>query len=223
MAGIGMYGVFYAKAVIQNGIVTGYTGGTKTMGKAISASFEPNTPDDNPLYANNGESENDNSSASGGTLTLTLDRLTKEAAADMYNLQVEETTVQVNGEPVTGKGLKYTGMEQSSPLGTAFVRMLQEDGVRKHEVVLYRRATYSMPAENAKTLGESIEWQTPEISGSVMGMEGDGTNAWYETFVFPTQAAAIAYIESVFGPLASKSSSIVGEGAAGYATVGDET
>lgn len=78
-----------------------------------------------------------------------------------------------------------------------------------------------MPAENAQTLGESIEWQTPEISGSVMGMEGDGTNAWYETFVFPTQAAAIAYIESVFGPLASKSTSIVGEGAAGYATVGD--
>ena len=223
MAGIGMYGVFYAKAVIQNGIVTGYTGGTKTMGKAISASFEPNTPDDNPLYANNGEAENDNSGASGGTLTMTLDRLTKEAAADMYNLQVEETTVQVNGKPVTGKGLKYTGMEQSSPLGTAFVRMLQEDGVRKHEVVLYRRVTYSMPAENAQTLGESIEWQTPEISGSVMGMEGDGTNAWYETFVFPTQAAAIAYIESVFGPLASKSSSIVGEGAAGYATVGDET
>lgn len=223
MAGIGMYGVFYAKAVIQNGIVTGYTGGTKTMGKAISASFEPNTPDDNPLYANNGEAENDNSSASGGTLTLTLDRLTKEAAADMYNLQVVKATTTVNGQPVTGEGLRYTGMEQSSPLGTAFIRMLQEDGVRKHEVLLYRRATYSMPTEAAQTLGESIEWQTPEITGSVMGMEGDGTNAWYETFVFPTQAAAIAYIESVFGPLASKSSSIVGEGAAGYATVGDET
>lgn len=223
MAGIGMYGVFYAKAVIQNGIVTGYTGGTKTMGKAISASFEPNTPDDNPLYANNGEAENGNSSASGGTLTLTLDRLTKEAAADMYNLQVVKVATTVNGQQVTGEGLRYTGMEQSSPLGTAFIRMLQEDGVRKHEVLLYRRATYSMPTEAAQTLGESIEWQTPEITGSVMGMEGDGTNAWYETFVFPTQAAAIAYIESVFGPMASKSSSIVGEGAAGYATVGDET
>lgn len=221
MAGIGMYGVFYAKAVIQNGIVTGYTGGTKTMGKAISASFEPNTPDDNPLYANNGEAENDNSGASGGALTLTLDRLTKEAAADMYNLQVVKVVTTVNGQQVTGEGLRYTGMEQSSPLGTAFIRMLQEDGVRKHEVLLYRRATYSMPTEAAQTLGESIEWQTPEITGSVMGMEGDGTNAWYETFVFPTQAAAIAYIESVFGPLASKSTSIVGEGAAGYATVGD--
>ena len=73
MAGIGMYGVFYAKAVVQNGVVTGYTGGTRTMGKAISASFEPNTPDDNPLYANNAEAENDSSGASGGALTLTTD------------------------------------------------------------------------------------------------------------------------------------------------------
>lgn len=221
MAGIGMYGVFYAKAVIQNGIVTGYTGGTKMMGKAISATFEPNTPDDNPLYANNGEAENDSSGASGGTLTLTLDRLTMDAAADLYGLQVVETTVQVNGEQVQGKGLKYTGLETSSPVGTAFIRMLQEDGVRKHEVLLYRRATYSMPSENAQTIGESIEWQTPEISGSVMGMEDDGSNAWYETFVFPTQAAAIAYIESVLGPMSSKTSSLVGEGAAGYATVGE--
>ena len=221
MAGIGMYGVFYAKAVIQNGIVTGYTGGTKMMGKAISATFEPNTPDDNPLYANNGEAENDSSGASGGTLKLTLDRLTMDAAADLYGLQVVETAVQVNGEQVQGKGLKYTGLETSSPVGTAFIRMLQEDGVRKHEVLLYRRATYSMPSENAKTIGESIEWQTPEISGSVMGMEDDGSNAWYETFVFPTQAAAIAYIESVLGPMSSKTSSLVGEGAAGYATVGE--
>lgn len=221
MAGIGMYGVFYAKAVIQNGIVTGYTGGTKMMGKAISATFEPNTPEDNPLYANNGEAENDSSGASGGTLKFTLDRLTMDAAADLYGLQVVETTVQVNGEQVQGKGLKYTGLETSSPVGTAFIRMLQEDGVRKHEVLLYRRATYSMPSENAKTIGESIEWQTPEISGSVMGMEDDGSNAWYETFVFPTQAASIAYIESILGPMSSKTSSLVGEGAAGYATVGE--
>ena len=221
MAGIGMYGVFYAKATIQNGIVTGYSGGSKMMGKAFSATFDPNTPDDNPLFANNGEAENDSSGASGGTLTMTLDRLTMDAAADLYGLQVVETSVTVNGEQVIGRGLKYTGMEQSAPVGTAFIRMLQEDGVRKHEVMLYRRATYSMPSENAQTMGESIEWQTPEISGSVMGMEADGTSAWYESFVFPTQAAAIAYIESVLGPMASKASSIVGEGAAGFATVGE--
>lgn len=199
MAGIGMYGVYYSKATITDGVVTGYAG-VKTMGKAISAAFEPTAPEDNPLYANNAVAENDASGASGGTLTLTLDRLTQDAAADLYGLQVTDVTVNV-GDPeseVEGTALKYTGNEQSAPVGVAFIRQNQEDGVRKHEVVLYRRVTFSMPAENAQTMGESIEWQTPEIEGSVMGLEGDGTNAWFEKVVFPTQAAAIAYITNYF-------------------------
>lgn len=200
MAGIGMYGVYYSKATIANGIVTGYAG-VQTMGKAISASFEPNTPDDNPLYANNAVAENDSSGASGGTLTLTLDRLTQEAAADLYGLTVEDVEVTVGdtpGKQVEGTALKYTGNEQSAPVGVAFIRQNQVDGVRNHEVILYRRATFSMPADSAQTMGESIEWQTPEIEASVMGLEGDGTNAWFEQVIFPTQEAAIAYITKYF-------------------------
>lgn len=200
MAGIGMYGVYYSKATIANGIVTGYAG-VKTMGKAISASFEPSTPDDNPLYANNAVAENDSSGASGGTLTLTLDRLTQEAAADLYGLTVEDVEVTVGDTPgtqVDGTALKYTGNEQSAPVGVAFIRQNQVDGVRNHEVILYRRATFSMPADSAQTMGESIEWQTPEIEASVMGLEGDGTNAWFEQVIFPTQEAAVAYITNYF-------------------------
>lgn len=200
MAGIGMYGVYYSKATIANGVVTGYSG-VQTMGKAISASFEPSTPDDNPLYANNAVAENDSSGASGGTLTLTLDRLTQEAAADLYGLTVEDVEVTVGDTPgtqVEGTALKYTGTEQSAPVGVAFVRQNQVEGVRNHEVILYRRVTFSMPADNAQTMGESIEWQTPEISGTVMGLEGDGSNAWFEQVIFPTQEAAIAYITDYF-------------------------
>lgn len=200
MAGIGMYGVYYSKATVANGVVTGYAG-VKTMGKAIQASFEPNTPDDNPLYANNAVAENDSSGASGGTLNLTLDRLTQDAAADLYGLEVEDAEVTVGSDPgteETGKALRFTGMEQSSPVGVAFIKTNQEGGVRNHEVVLYRRVTFSLPAEEAQTMGESIEWMTPEIEGTVMGLEGDGTNAWYEKVKFDTQAAAIAYITNYF-------------------------
>ena len=200
MAGIGMYGVYYSKATIANGVVTGYAG-VQTMGKAISASFEPSTPDDNPLYANNAVGENDSSGASGGSLTLTLDRLTQDAAADLYGLTVEDVEVTVGETPgtqVEGTALKYTGTEHSAPVGVAFIRQNQVDGVRNHEVILYRRVTFSMPADNAQTMGESIEWQTPEISGTVMGLEGDGSNAWFEQVIFPTQEAAIAYITDYF-------------------------
>lgn len=197
MAKIGMYGVYYAKAVIKDGIVTGYTGGVRMMGKAISAEFTPSTPDDNPLYANNSVAENDASGASGGSLKTVLDRLTMEAAADLYGLTVKEVTVKVGEKDVKGQSLDYTGLEQSAPVGVAYIRTNQEDGIRSHEVVYYRRAVYSMPSEKAQTKGEKVEWQTPELEAAVSGMEGDGTNPWYRSVVFPTQAAALAFINQV--------------------------
>lgn len=200
MAGIGMYGVYYSVATIEDGIVTGYNG-AKTMGKAISASFTPNNPDENILWANNGVAESDASGASGGSLSVVLDRLKQDAAADLFGLKVEDVSVTVAGgsEPVTGKGLKFKGNEQSAPVGVAFIRQHQIDGNRNnHEVVLYRRATFAMPTESAQTSGDTIEWQTPEMNATVIGMEGDATHAWYEAVVFPTQAAAIAYIEQYF-------------------------
>ena len=67
MAGIGLYGVYYSKATIADGVVTGYAG-VQQMGKAISASFEQTEPNDNPLFANNGIAEHDSHAGSGGTV-----------------------------------------------------------------------------------------------------------------------------------------------------------
>lgn len=198
MAGIGMYGVYYAKCLKTDGVTTGYTGGVKMIGKAISANFTPSTPEDNPLNANNSVSENDSSSASGGTLDMTLDRLKQDAAADLFGVTVEEVTANVGEIAVEGSALKYYGNEQSAPVGIAFVRMHQEDGIRFHEVVLYRSVTFGMPPQTAQTKGKSIEWQTPDISGAVQGLEGDGSEPWFESVKFPSQAAALEYIYDRF-------------------------
>lgn len=205
MAGIGMYGVFYAKCKKAEGVVTGYEGGVKMMGKAISANFDPKTPEDNPLYANNGVAENDASGASGGNLTMTLDRLGQEAAADLFGLKVEDVTITdekaasgLTEDEKKGKALKYTGKEVSAPVGVAYVRSHQIDGSRAHhEVVLYREATFNPPTEAAQTKGESIEWQTPEITGTVAGRDAKD-NPWYESVMFHSERAAIAYINEKF-------------------------
>lgn len=199
MAGIGLYGVFYSKCVKEKGITTGYDGTVKMMGKAVSASFEPTVPEDNPLYANNGISENDISAGSGGELALTLDRMTLETHADLYGSQVSEVSVEVNGGQVSGKEIVYKGNEVSTPIGTAYIKLHQEDGVRHHEVVFYRESTMSRPGDEAETMGESIEWQTPEVTATVAGLQGDGTEPWYRASRWPTQEAAIAYIYQLFG------------------------
>ena len=157
MAGIGLYGVYYAKATVEDGVVTGYTGGLKTMGKAISASFEPTTPDDNPLYANNAVGDNDASGASGGTLTLTLDRLTQAAAADMFGLTVQDVEVTVGtspGETVaiigpTGSG-KSTVINLIPRLADASEGSVLIDGrdVREYNVDDLRRNIGFVPQKN---------------------------------------------------------------------------
>ena len=198
MAGIGLYGVYYSKAIISDGVVTGYSG-VSTMGKAISASFEQAEANDNPLYANNGIAEHDSHAGSGGTLTLTLDRLTQAAAADLYGLTLKTSTVEVASTTVTGTGFDYTGDEQSVTVGVAFIRWCQENDDRnKHEVVIFRNVTFGFPNIDAQTLGDTIEWQTPEIQGTVIGKEGDGTNPWFLTRVFPSQAAAEQFITNQF-------------------------
>lgn len=203
MAGIGLYGIFYSKCVKEDGVTVGYEGGVKMMGKAISASFSPTVPEDNPLYANNSVSENDISAGSGGELSLTLDRMTLDTHADLYGTTVQDVTVQVNGETATGKEIVYKGSETSAPIGTAYIKLHQEDGVRHHEVVFYRECAMSRPGDEGETMGESIEWQTPEVTASVAGAQGDGTEPWYRISRWPTQEAAISYIYQLFGQEAS--------------------
>lgn len=203
MAGIGLYGVFYKKCIKEGGVTTGYDGSLAMMGKAISANFEPNSPEDNPLFANNGAAENDSSSGSGGTLTQTLDRMTLETASALYGTTVQKVSVQIGETTVDGTEIAYKGTEQSVPVGVAYIKLQQEDGVRTHEVVFYREVTYSRPGDEAQTMGESIEWQTPEIEGTVAGLQGDGSEPWYRASRWPTQDAAIAYIFTLFGETAT--------------------
>ncbi|MBR2132906.1 MAG: hypothetical protein IJ955_10320 [Oscillospiraceae bacterium] len=197
MAGIGLYGVFYKPCKKVDGVCVGYDGTMKMMGKAVDASFTPTVPTENPLYANNGVSENDTSSGSGGSLALTLDRMTLEVAADLYGTQVRDVSFQVGEEKVDGIEIVYYGSEVSVPVGTAYISLQQEDGVRSHEVVFFREATYTRPAEDAKTMDKSLEWKTPKVSATVTGMQGDGSEPWHRKARFATQTAAIAYIHNL--------------------------
>lgn len=204
MAGKGLYGVFYKKCIKENGVVTGYEGSVAMMGKAVAATFTPNTPEENPLYANNAIAENDTSSGSGGSLALTLDRMTLEVAADLYGATVKDVSVQVDEKTVAGKEIEFYGLETSAPVGAAYIKLHQEDGVQRHEVMFYREGTFTRPPDSAQTMGKSVEWQTPEITGNIMGMQGDGSESWYRNSSWTNQEAAIAYIYQLFGETASE-------------------
>lgn len=190
MAGIGLYGVYYSKGVLTDGVLTGYSG-VKQMGKAISASFEPAENNGDPLYANNGIAERDAAASAGGTLTLTLDRLNAAARTDLYGL--------TEATESDGTGWNYTGNEIANPVGVAFIRWRQEDNVRNyHEVLIFSYVTFDPASEEYQTMGESVEWQTPELSGTVSGGAVTGAKPWRKRFTFSSQADAIAFITAYF-------------------------
>lgn len=202
MAGIGVYGVYYKKCVKNaDGETTGYTGTRKIMGHAVSVSFEPTQPDDNPLWANNRVVESDAIGGSGGTITMTLDRLTLATAADLYGITPEEITQTIGENEIKGTGIAYTGAEMSAPVGVAYVKQHQMDNSRgHHELVFFREVTFQRPTDEAETMdGGTIEWQTPELTGTVAGIEGDGSGAWERHEMWPTLAAALARLDTLFG------------------------
>lgn len=197
MAYIGLYGVYYSKATLNtDGAIASYTG-VKTAGKAIAASFTPNEAGDNSLYANNSIAEKDSASSAGGTLTMTLDRLKEDAITDLFGLTKTTASVTVGSETVTGSGFNYTGNETPNTVGVAFIRQKQEDNDRgHHEAVIYSGVMFKLPSETANTIGETIEWQTPEIEGHVL--TNTGTLPWAKKYTFPTQAAAEQFITDYF-------------------------
>ena len=194
MAGIGLYGVYYSKATLTDGVLTGYNG-VQTMGKAISASFEPAEANDNPLYANNGIAERDAAGGAGGTLNVTLDQLSMDAAADLFGLTKRTETV----SSVEGSGFDFTGDELSAPVGVAFVRWNQVNNTRNHyQAVIFSYVMFSPNSEEYQTLGESVEWQTPELTGTVSGGAVTGAKPWKRVYEFPDQDSAIAFITGYF-------------------------
>jgi len=196
MAYIGLYGVFYSKATMTSGQVASYTG-KSTMGNAISAGFEPNSASESKLYANNVVAEVDSTNAAGGKLTLTVDKLSADAIADLFGMTKKTETVTVGTETATGTGFDYGTSDTANTVGVAFIRQKQEGNSRAHyEAVIYSAVTFSPPKDAAQTIGESIEWQTPELEGTVT--TNTGALPWAKKYEFATQAAAEAFITNYF-------------------------
>lgn len=202
MAIYGVKGLWYAKAKKEGGLVTGYEG-AKKLGKAVDYSFEGNTPEDNPLYADNGIAENDVSAASGGTLTVTVTDCPLASYEDLYGMKQEDVTLTSEDNPAisesaTGKKIKFTGNEVSQPIGIGLIEFHQVDNKRdKFFAIVFREGTASMPDLGATTMSEDIEWQTKEMEFSIAGRDSKGT-PWMEVVQFETELAAQTYIEKTF-------------------------
>lgn len=195
MATIGLSKPYYAIYAEAGGVVS-YSDGA-VMGKATEANISIETTEDNNLYGDNGLAETDRRFANG-TLTLSTTDLSQEVSKAILGL-TEQTITGIDGVTDTSvKELVYDDAQVTPYLGVGFIIKKKVNGAYKWRGVVLPKVMFSVPEDAATTQGESIEWQTPELTGTIM-RDDSATHIWKKEATFTTEAQAEAYIKARLG------------------------
>lgn len=187
MAKTGLSQSFYAIYSAENNVVTYSDGGT--LGKAVECSIEPEEASDNVFYANNGPAESAADFA-GGTLTITIDRLSPASLAPLLGL----TTSTVSTPSGTSLAFKAGAARPYVGYGTVF-RSLVDNAVVWLAVIL-TKVQFAIPADSASTQGETIEFSGHELSAAIL-RDDTADHTWKLWGQFSTEADAVTWIKSV--------------------------
>ena len=195
MATIGLSKPYYAIYAEAGGVVS-YSDGA-VMGKATEANISIETTEDNNLYGDNGLAETDRRFANG-TLTLSTTDLSQEVSKAILGL-TEQAITGIDGvTDTTVKELVYDDTQVTPYLGVGFIIKKKVNGAYKWRGVVLPKIMFSVPEDAATTQGESIEWQTPELTGAIM-RDDSATHVWKKEATFTTEAQAEAYIKARLG------------------------
>lgn len=188
MATIGLSKPFYA-IYAASGETVSYTSGG-ILGKAVELSMELDGGDANILYADNGPAESA-TTFGGGTLTITTDDLLPEPAAAILGLTLQAVKEQDDvKEIVFGEG-------QSIPyVGFGVVVKKQQSGTSKWMGLVYPKVQFQNPGISATTQGESIEWQTKELTATIL-RDDTAEHNWCRYAIFDTETDAVSYIKGL--------------------------
>ena len=186
----------YVAVYANNGGTVSYSGLT-TLGKYTNLDISLNDNGSNDFYADNGIAESDNSSFSGGTVKITTDDLTASALVTVLGLTQE--SIAATTATTTPKWTVY-GDNQSIPyIGLGGIVKKMVGGAVKYVAVILNKVLLANPGLSVATQGESIEWQTQQISGTIY--RSDKSDHRWQQISTPldSEADAIAAITSVLG------------------------
>lgn len=182
MAKIGLKNFYYAVATeAANGSLT-YAGATKPA-KAISFNFDPSVSDAT-LYADDAIAEKD-TSVNGGSCTMGIDKLDETTQAALLG-----HTIANSGEETSNTG------DVAPYVGLGRVVTLMENGTLKYRAVFFPKVKFQEPSASNSTKGETTEFGTYEISGTVVP---DASGNWRYKKTFTSEADAVSYLLSKMG------------------------
>ena len=194
MAFIGMRHVVAAKVATETaGQALTYNAGM-VVAKAIQGNLTWNR-NDNPLYADDAIAENDNG-ATGGSIELGVDDLLDTVRA--YLMGDEAVTVGTGSAATT----EYETTDEPAPyVGFGYIRVRLKGSVTSYQALWYHKAQFAENSEQAQTKGDTITWQTPTLTGRIMGVQNDasGKIRYRRRATFETLADAVAWLNAKAG------------------------
>lgn len=190
---------------IFNGAQVSYVNGF-VCGSAIEYGVEIETSDNNPLYGDDRIIENDYGTFNTGTLTLNTSDLTQIDSKRLLGLK--EVQVSVGSGSVTE--LVTDDDAKSTPKGFGIIETHQINDVDKYRAIIICKVTMGIPPEAATTKGESIDWQTKEITGSITRSDENSQNykhPWKREAWFDSHDDAMSYLRTILNALDTVSAS----------------
>ena len=165
------------------------------LARGVEVSMDVEVGDATNFYADNTIAEAVAGQFNGATATLTVDGL-KDAARNLIAGIVTEGTITVDGNTVNT--VVYDDLQVIPYVGIGFVVRYMENGVTTYAPVILPKAQFSPEGLEAATQGEEVEFQTTELTATVM--RADDTNHSWKVIAEDqtTEAAAVAVINAYF-------------------------
>lgn len=156
-------------------------GDVKTPAKAVSCSVSIDN-NDAKLFADDALAESDTSFA-GGTVTMGIDEDDLKTMADLL------------GHTYTEQDGLTRSVDDTAPyvgLGRVVTKMV--GGAYKYKVEFLYKVKFQEPSQENTTKGESVEFGTTEIEGTISAL---ANGKWSVAKEFDTKAAAVTYLEGL--------------------------
>lgn len=193
MAIIGASRPYFAKYRNAGSSVIYEDGGVMGALVKFNIAAEASNNNNNDFYADNRVKETQKNKFSSGTLTVQTDDLRQEVSKVILGVK-EETLPTIPG--ITDNDVKeliYDDDTSTPYLSIGMIQKKQVDSIDYWRAVILTKVMFEVPADAATTEGETIEWQTPELTASFM--RDDSTkHRWKREATFSTEEQADTYL-----------------------------
>ena len=179
----------YVALYSNNGTTVSYTKG-QILARGVSVDISVSSADENIFYADNVSAEVSPGKFKSGTAKLTVDGLVLAAERLILGLP----------EAAEANGFTPSGDDQAIPyIGIGVIIRYQSDGVESFTPLILPKTRFAQPGIAAKTQEENTEFQTQDLSATILRDDTAKHNWRYLGTDQTTEAAAESAIKTFLG------------------------